>query len=414
MKKIISLFVAAVLTASMSACGGSDSSSAAKSESSSAESAVQPTVQSCKITDENFDTYVSNTYVATGNNYIVKKADEVTYRAYFPLEEYGELEYAFYFSNTIDSTYNADGKQAYAGKEGGEYEIASAYICDGGTSTEDEITSRTEVTFGGESSKTVAPGETYWSDPVTLNVPEGHYLVWEWTLTGKDIPCNKMSGLTACSSSKYGGDFSYCDDMPLPLLIGAKRDVKSRVTAIGDSITQGCATEASAYEFWAARIAQELGSDYSFWNCGLGWARASDCTQEGNWLGRALNADTVIVAFGTNDIVSGEYGGDGGNTADEVNGYISTILEQTQAAGCKTILFNAPPQDYDEEHEAVRTALNETEKQTAETYGAEYFDFAAQLSTPENPAGALYGGHPNGEGGAVVCKAFMEQFKDKI
>lgn len=79
----------------------------------------------------------------------------------------------------------------------------------------------------------------------------------------------------------------------------------------------------------------------------------------------------MIVAFGTNDIVSGEYGGDGGNNADEVNGYISTILEQTQAADCKTILFNAPPQDYDEEHEAVRTALNDTEKQTAEKYGAE-------------------------------------------
>ena len=97
----------------------------------------------------------------------------------------------------------------------------------------------------------------------------------------------------------------------------------------------------------------------------------------------------MIVAFGTNDIVSGEYGGDGGNNADEVNGYISDILEQSQAAGCRTILFNAPPQDYDEEHEAVRTALNDTEKQTAEKYGAEYFDFAAQLSPTDDPSAAL-------------------------
>lgn len=414
MKKIMSFIVAAALAASMSACGSSgdsiDSSAAGKASESSAAENAAPAVESCKVTDDNFDIYVSNTYVATGNNYIVKKADEVTYRAYFPLEEYGELEYAFYFSNTVDSTYNADGKQAFAGKEGGEYEIASAYICDGGTGADDEITSRTPVTFDGSTSKSVASGEAFWSDGVTIDIPEGHFLVWEWTVTGRDIPCNKMSGLTACSSSKHGGDFTYCDDVPLPLLIGAKRDVKERVTAIGDSITQGCATEASKYEFWAARIAKELGSDYSFWNCGLGWARASDCAQKGNWLGRALNADTVIVAFGTNDIVSGEYGGDGGNSADEVNGYVSAILEQTQAAGCKTILFNAPPQDYDEAHEAVRTALNEEEKQTAEKYGAEYFDFASQLSTPDDPAAAIYGGHPNGEGGEAVCKAFMDQF----
>lgn len=80
----------------------------------------KPAVESCKIADDKFDTYVFNTYVATGNNFVVKKANEVTYRAYFPLEEYGGLEYAFYFSNTVDSTYNADGKQAFAGKEGGE------------------------------------------------------------------------------------------------------------------------------------------------------------------------------------------------------------------------------------------------------------------------------------------------------
>lgn len=412
MKKVISLIMAAALSLSAAACGQNSDSSVADKSSSKADE--KPAVESCKIADDKFDTYVSNTYVATGNNFVVKKANEVTYRAYFPLEEYGELEYAFYFSNTVDSTYKADGKQAFAGKEGGEYEISSAYVCDGGTGPDDEITSRTEVTFDGAGSKKVAPAETFWSDPVTLNIPEDHYLVWEWTVTGKDIPCNKMSNLTSTTSSKNGSDFTYCDDVPLPLLIGAKRDVKYRVTAIGDSITQGCMTDFMAYEFWAARIAKELGSDYAFWNCGLGWARASDCSQKGNWLGRALNSDIMIVAFGTNDIVSGEYGGDGGNNADEVNGYISTILEQSQAAGCKTILFNAPPQDYDEEHEAVRTALNDTEKQTAEKYGAEYFDFAAQLSTPENPACALYGGHPNGEGGEAVCKAFMKQFAELL
>lgn len=60
----------------------------------------------------------------------------------------------------------------------------------------------------------------------------------------------------------------------------------------------------------------------------------------------------------------------------------------------------------------MRTALNDIEKQTAEKYGAEYFDFAAQLSPTDDPSAALYGGHPNGEGGEAVCKAFMEQFAE--
>lgn len=412
MKKTLALISAAVMTA-LAGCGGGESGASSKAPESSA-AGEMPAAVSCRIEDGNFGVYVSNTYVSTGNNFIVKEADNITYRAYFPLEEYGELEYAFYFSNTVDSTYNADGKQAYAGKPGGEYEISGAYICDGGTEPDDEIASRTEVRFGGESSKKVASGEAFWSDPATISIPEGHYLVWEWTLTGKDIPCNKMSSLTSATASEDGEDFRYCDEIPLPLLVGAKRDVKYRVTAIGDSITQGCATDFMTYEYWAARIARSLGSDYSFWNCGLGWARASDCAQKGNWLGRSLNSDVVIVAFGTNDIVSGEYGGDGGNTAEETEGYIAAILEQTEAAGCKTILFNAPPQDYDEAHEGVRTALNELEKTTAEKYGAEYFDFASLLSAEDDPSGALYGGHPNAEGGKVVADAFMEQFKDML
>ena len=95
MKKVISLIMAAALSLSAVACGQSADSSVADKSSSKADE--KPAVESCKIADDKFDTYVSNTYVATGNNFVVKKANEVTYRAYFPLEEYGEIEYDFYF-----------------------------------------------------------------------------------------------------------------------------------------------------------------------------------------------------------------------------------------------------------------------------------------------------------------------------
>lgn len=284
----------------------STTASGASSETSSKESSDTSTKPEKPVTD--FTTYVSNTVVSTGNNFYIEKAENITYRAYLPVEEYGELEYKFFFTNMVDSTY-AKGKDAFVGKDGGAYTVSNAVIADGGTSTEDKITNRTPVTFGGKETKEVAADESYWSDPVTMNIPEGHYMVWEWTVSGEGIPCNKMSSLTSTASSADGETFEFCDEIPLPQIIGAKRDVKHTVAAIGDSITQGCQTEQMKYEFWASKISTQLGSDVAFFNCGLGWARASDAASNDNWLSRVSQYDTVIVAFGTNDIVSGKYGG---------------------------------------------------------------------------------------------------------
>lgn len=366
------------------------------------------------LIDSQFDEYVSNTLVATGNNYVVESADEVTYRAYFPVEEYGELEYCFYFSNTVDSTYKY-GELAYVGRVGENYTIKSAYIADGGTSVEDEITNRTPVTFdGGNVSKEVDSGETYWSDSVTFDVPQDHYLVWEWTVSGENIACTYMSSLTSTTADSGDGNFKYCDQIPLPQLIGAKRDTKLNLVAIGDSITQGCQTGFMEYEFWSARISQLLGEDYAFWNCGLGWSRTSDASQCGDWLSRASTGDVVIVAFGTNDINSGEYMGDGGNSAQEIVDYLKIILDELTHKGCEVILFNAPPEDFGEEKESVRLEYNQMLEDVAKEYNVHLFDFASYLSDEENPAKALYGGHPNGEGGQIVADAFIEEFKDLL
>ncbi|MBP3336715.1 MAG: SGNH/GDSL hydrolase family protein [Ruminiclostridium sp.] len=389
-------------TESSSSTATSDTSSGASTEESS-ETSSKPEKP---VTD--FTTYVSNTVVSTGNNFYIEKAENITYRAYLPVEQYGELEYKFFFTNMVDSTY-AKGKDAFVGKDGGAYTVSNAVIADGGTSTEDEITNRTPVTFGGKITKEVASDESYWSDPVTMNIPEGHYMVWEWTVSGEGIPCNKMASLTSTASSADGETFEFCDEIPLPQLIGAKRDVKHTVAAIGDSITQGCQTEQMKYEFWASKISTQLGSDVSFFNCGLGWARASDAASNENWLSRVSQYDTVIVAFGTNDIVSGKYGGKK-STAEEIEEYLDAIVSYLTEKGCDVILFNAPPQDFKETNEGIRTALNEKIPSIAEKYGAKFFDFSALLSTEDEPAKAVYGGHPNGEGGTVVADAFVKQF----
>lgn len=384
----------------------STTASGASSETSSKESSDTSTKPEKPVTD--FTTYVSNTVVSTGNNFYIEKAENITYRAYLPVEQYGELEYKFFFTNMVDSTY-AKGKDAFVGKDGGAYTVSNAVIADGGTSTEDKITNRTPVTFGGKETKEVTADESYWSDPVTMNIPEGHYMVWEWTVSGEGIPCNKMSSLTSTASSADGETFEFCDEIPLPQIIGAKRDVKHTVAAIGDSITQGCQTEQMKYEFWASKISTQLGSDVAFFNCGLGWARASDAASNENWLSRVSQYDTVIVAFGTNDIVSGKYGGKK-SSAEEIDEYLDAIVSYLTEKGCDVILFNAPPQNFKETNEGIRTALNEKIPAIAEKYGAKFFDFSALLSTEDEPGKAVYGGHPNGEGGTVVADAFVKQF----
>lgn len=384
----------------------STTASGASSETSSKESSDTSTKPEKPVTD--FTTYVSNTVVSTGNNFYIEKAENITYRAYLPVEEYGELEYKFFFTNTVDSTYTK-GKIAFVGKSGGSYTISNATVADGGTGVEDEITNRTPVTFGGKETKEVAADESYWSDPVTMNIPEGHYMVWEWTVSGEGIPCNKMSSLTSTASSADGETFEFCDEIPLPQIIGAKRDVKHTVAAIGDSITQGCQTEQMKYEFWASKISTQLGSDVAFFNCGLGWARASDAASNENWLSRVSQYDTVIVAFGTNDIVSGKYGGKK-SSAEEIDEYLDAIVSYLTEKGCDVILFNAPPQNFKETNEGIRTALNEKIPAIAEKYGAKFFDFSALLSTEDESGKAVYGGHPNGEGGTVVADAFVKQF----
>lgn len=407
MRKILSFLIASVITCSFGSCGKNNEGATIKTPDITKAAPV-------KSDDGNFSKYVSNTYVASGNNSLVEKAESVTYRAYFPVEEYGGLEYCFYFSNMVDSTYS-DGSLAHAGLAGGDYTIESAYIADGGTSIDQEITNRQAVTFDGNAKRNVSAGETFWSDALEFDVPEEHYLVWEWTLTGENIPATSVSNLTKVGADHNDGKgLVYCDDVPLPQLIGADRQVKYTISAIGDSITQGCQTEFMAYEYWAAKISQKLGSEYSLWNCGLGWARMSDAALCGDWLQRAAASDIVIVAFGTNDIISGEFGGDGGNSADEIDGYIRTVLDFLKKEQCSVIVFNASPEDYRDNLEAVRTEYNEKLKSTCEEYGVSYFDFAGLLSDESEPSKALYGGHPNGEGGEIVSEEFLRIYKDYL
>lgn len=398
-RKLGALTLASILLAGFTACND---------EAASSDAGVQNPVDNTP-----FATYLSNTVIATGNNKSVAAAEGITYRAFLPVEAYGDFEYCFYFSNTVDSTWD-DGKKTYVGKQGTAYTIESASI---GTATAYEATSAVSneiaVTFGGETSKSVAPGETFWSDPVSFDVPNGSYLVWTWTVKGEEIPATAMSELTP-SYYNNGSGFIYNNTIPLPQLIGCNRSVKKRIVTLGDSITQGCQTTQYGNAFWAAKISEALGSDYSLWNLGLGHARASDCATNGDWLQRASHADIVIVAFGTNDMLSGQYGVGAPNAASSIISWLEFITKSLQSAGCDVIVFNAPPFDYKELQEGIRTELNTMLPDAVAQWDAYYFDFASSLSDPADAKKALYGGHPNDEGCKIVADKFLEQYRSLI
>ena len=280
-KQILALLTTAALTITFAGCGTSSTLTEESAETTST------AAQELSL----LDTYVSNTVISTGSNTVIKNAEHVTYRAWFPVEAAGEYDYRFYFSNTVDSTWG-DGSESYVGMSGGSYTIEKATVYDGGTEFDANVepTVSAAVTFSGSAAKEVAPDETFWSDPVTLNVPEGHYLLWEWTVNGTNIPAIAMSNLTYAYADKGDGKgFLYTNEIPVPQLVGCDRKVKTRIITLGDSVTQGCQTSEFGYQFWAAQLLDQLGTeDYSLWNLGIGHARASDCARQGNWLNRAV------------------------------------------------------------------------------------------------------------------------------
>ncbi len=423
-KKFISLLSAAALL-SMCACSEGNSASPqndATEATAQTEAATEaPTSEFPAVelsgsweNDPNFETYVSNTVIATGSNKFIPEAKNMTYRAWIPVEEYGTFDYAFYFSNTVDSTWERGTRQGYVGMPGGAYEITGAFVGDGGSGIEDEPTNMTPVTFNGSGSKSVQPGETFWSDPVNFTVEEGHYLLWEWTISGEDIPCICMSGMTHAYADKGNGQgFYYVNEIPLPVLFGCNRDTTNTVITLGDSITQGCETTENACESWAAELSKALGDDTSLWNLGLGYSRATDAAQGGDWLKRARYADTVVLGFGTNDIITGKYGEGTSTSAVRIKDALQSITTVLTDAGCNVIILSAPPFDMIPEMEAIRQELNTYIPEIAESNDKVfYFDFASLLESPDDPSKAIYGGHPNDEGCDIIAEALMSEYGD--
>ncbi|WP_379132067.1 SGNH/GDSL hydrolase family protein [Paenibacillus sp. sgz500958] len=373
--------------------------------------------------------YTSATVVSAAANFIMNRDEAYThtFRTYIRLRENGRLSLKFWHGNAVDSTWDM-GQEAAAGEPGGEWSIEAAYVADGGLVADGTVAvgSAVAVTYAGNSHRQVAPGETFWSDEVQLELPEGHYLAFSWTLKsdspGKSVPYN-VEGMLVPAYDAPGNlavqetAESYTESdklLVMPAYIGYKKKVKKKLVFLGDSITQGVRTEKDEYTYWAARIAKELGTGYGLWNIGSGWGRAYDVAAGGAWLNKAQQGDEVLIVLGVNDLDIGQ------RSVEELLKDLAVIISLIKEANpeAEIILSTVPPFNFEGGRELAWRHVNGEIRSNPPEGTARVFDIAAVLSMPaphEHLVRAEYMSnsddpHPNGLAGQAVAEAFMKWY----
>ncbi len=344
-----------------------------------------------------FSAYSSNTLAGSGNQfYFLSDKQKHTGRIYYKVYAGGNCRYSLLFSNILDSTYG-DGSASRCNLLCDAWEITGSFLSVAETCDEafpGKEARRYPLTFQGRDHKSVMPGEFFTSDPVLLSVKKGDFICLETEFRGRMIPCHEESILPAFI--KENGKWIPSVRMPFPGMLGCDRNVRARVGFLGDSITQGIGTPVNSYAHWNALTAEGLGEDYSYWNLGLGYGRASDVASCGAWFYKARQMDFIIVCYGINDILHER-------TAEETESDLKTIITGLQKAGVKVMIQTLPP--FDLTDEALRkwlhinTCIREELSQTADSF---FDNVAILLDGPEAEGKSRYGAHPDTEG----CKVW--------
>lgn len=351
-----------------------------------------------------FDGYCSNTLAGSCNQSWFRPEPGVSAgRVFYRIFSGGTYPWRFYFSNSIDGTY-ADGVHSHADIVCPEWELEGLRcgVCRGAEDfAEAEVSGWQELTFDGKTSKAVAPGEFFSSDPAVFSVETGEYLCLEIHFRGEKIPYLEEAIIP--TFVQRDGRWMADKKTPLAFLAGCARPVKKEIAFLGDSITMGIGTPCNSYRHWASRIAEKLGGEWAFWDIGIGYGRAEDAARDGAWLFKAKQADFVSVCFGVNDILHAQ------PSAEDLKRDLATIVSRLKEAGCGVGVFTVPPFDMEGEAERVRREVNrwilsELSRETA--YAFDVCTVLSEDASHENKA--RFGGHPNPEGCERLAEAFVK------
>lgn len=350
-----------------------------------------------------FEEYPSNTVAGTCNNCILRSSEirEITGRVFYRVRQHGRFSYRFYFCNAVDSTYS-NGTLSWANLTGDRLEVVSAFSGDGGIEPGFyDGSTLVPVKFGGAAGRVVEPGEAWWSDDTELNIPEGHYLVFQWTVRGKNIPYTPDKIIP--SYRLVHGEWQTTCEFPQPCLVGCRRPVRMRLTFLGDSITQGLSTRNDLYEFWVAKIASHLPQDIAVWNIGLGYGCARDAATDRYWLAKAKTSDLVSVCFGVNDVLQWR-------SEAQVESDLKKIVTSLKSAGVRVGIFTIPPFDYPPAAEIVWRNCNAYIRRELAPLCEYCFDVSPYLGLkPPYDYLSRFGGHPSYEGCRLLAEGFVKQ-----
>ena len=343
-----------------------------------------------------------------------------TYRTFVRPRAAGAAQWVFWTSNATDSTFGPG--VPHPNQTGAAWRIEAAYAGDGGTDRTGVVAGTAiPLTFGGGASKDVQPGERFWSDPITLDLPAGHSLVFTWALStsvgGPSIPGTSAPFLTSyiaagknlAAQDANTGFGASTDLLVAPQMFASDRPITSRLCFLGDSITQGIGSTRDSYGYWVAKIADGLGPDVGVWNLGSGWARAADAASDGYWLAKAKQCSEVAVILGINDILNSS------RTADQILADLTTVLGALKAhdPATRTILFTVPTFNLGGGNYATWKQVNDTIRAAPLPGADRVFDIAAVESRPAPDDGQLMVGYSNGDGhpndtaGTAIADAFL-------
>lgn len=358
-----------------------------------------------------FDHYTSASTAGSGNQHFFVTEEpekEYTGRVFYRLDVEGTYGFSLLFSNIIDSTY-ANGAESHKNRLCDQWEIRSARValCDSANISQmPNIEPLRSITFGGCTAKTVMPGEFYTTDEFELTVAKNSYLCLELTFRGREIPYHEEAQIPVFRLTD--GEWRPDRRMPLPGMIGCRRQVATRLGFIGDSITQGCGTEPNSYTHYAARLPALLGDQYSYWDLGLGYGRANDAASDGAWLYKARQVDLITVCYGVNDLLQGF-------SVDQIKRDLKTILTTLKTNGQTVVMQTVPPFDYGETHAILWREVNRYIKEELAPLCDGVFDVVPILGQEEpNAHLSRYGSHPNGEGHRLWAEALAPFLADVL